>query len=100
VKNRSRTSSTWFSVCPVSQPDTGVQETGSTQANGHPPAHLGDAVLAPQPIQHDATLGGRFRGQGFLAHLRFFVITTSQKSSVIEYVKVISKVLAGNMRII
>jgi hypothetical protein len=31
VKNRSRTSPTWFSTCPFSQPDAGVQATGSTR---------------------------------------------------------------------
>lgn len=31
VKNRSRTSPTWFSTWPFSQPDAGVQPTGSTR---------------------------------------------------------------------
>ena len=31
VKKRSRTSPTWFSTCPFSQPDAGVQATGSTR---------------------------------------------------------------------
>jgi hypothetical protein len=31
VKNRSRTNPTWFSTCPFSQPDAGVQATGSTR---------------------------------------------------------------------
>ena len=31
VKNRSRTSPTWFSTCPFSQPDAGLQATGSTR---------------------------------------------------------------------
>src|SRR3954469_23567153 len=31
VKNRSRTSPTWFSTCPFSHPDAGVQATGSTR---------------------------------------------------------------------
>jgi hypothetical protein len=31
VKNRSRTSPTWFSTCPFSQPDAGVQATGSAR---------------------------------------------------------------------
>jgi hypothetical protein len=31
VKNRSRTSPTWFSTWPFSQPDAGVQATGSTR---------------------------------------------------------------------
>jgi hypothetical protein len=31
VKKRSRTSPTWFSTCPFSQPAVGVQATGSTR---------------------------------------------------------------------
>ena len=31
MKNRSRTSPTWFSTCPFSHPDAGVQATGSTR---------------------------------------------------------------------
>ena len=31
VKKRSRTRPTWFSTCPFSQPDAGVQATGSTR---------------------------------------------------------------------
>ena len=31
VKNRSRTSPTWFSTWPFSQPNAGVQATGSTR---------------------------------------------------------------------
>ena len=30
-KKRSRTRPTWFSTCPFSQPDAGVQATGSTR---------------------------------------------------------------------
>ena len=30
VKNRPRTSPTWFSTCPFSQPDAAVQATGCT----------------------------------------------------------------------
>ncbi|AXO17028.1 MAG TPA: hypothetical protein DIV98_00610 [Oceanicaulis sp.] len=29
--NRRRTTPTWFSTCPFSQPDAGVQATGSTR---------------------------------------------------------------------
>jgi hypothetical protein len=31
VKKRSRTRPTWFSTCPFSQPEAGVQATGSTR---------------------------------------------------------------------
>src|SRR5215471_16030649 len=31
TKKRSRTIPTWFSICPFSQPDAGVQATGSTR---------------------------------------------------------------------
>jgi len=31
LKKRSRTRPTWFSTCPFSQPDAGVQATGSTR---------------------------------------------------------------------
>ena len=31
VKKRSRTNPTWFSTCPFSQPDAGVQASGSTR---------------------------------------------------------------------
>jgi hypothetical protein len=31
VKKRSRTTPTWFSTCPFSQPEAGLQATGSTK---------------------------------------------------------------------
>jgi hypothetical protein len=31
AKNRSRTTPTWFSTCPFSQPEAGVQAVGSTR---------------------------------------------------------------------
>jgi hypothetical protein len=31
VKKRSRTTPTWFSTCPFSKPDAGVQASGSTR---------------------------------------------------------------------
>src|SRR3981081_2389560 len=45
VKKRLPTSPTWFSTCPFSQPDAGVQATGSTRSL--PIAGSGDYPTAP-----------------------------------------------------
>src|SRR4029077_19781985 len=53
VKNRSRTSPTWFSTCPFSQPDAGVQATGDQIMATHlQEAAIVEAALADEDRLH------------------------------------------------
>jgi hypothetical protein len=80
--------------------------------NTLPPAELGDAVLAPQTLQHDTNLLigrvalpdgkanvlhnliGRRPRLGFLSHLRFSSgATMSQKTSLSQVIQFVSETL-------
>src|SRR6202142_2638600 len=52
VKKRSRTSPTWFSTWPFSQPDAGVQATGSQVVA----AHLHEAAIVETPFADEDRL--------------------------------------------
>ena len=55
VKKRSLTSPTWFSTCPFSQPDAGVQATGIDQIVA---AHLQEAAIVETPFADEDRLYG------------------------------------------